>query len=74
MYILPVKGAYMNYRELEKILKANGWFFLRTGKGSHMLWSHDKAVVPIPIPNHGSKELNPALTKGLLKKIEGVNK
>ena len=64
----------MNYRELEKILKANGWFFLRSGKGSHMIWCHEKAAVPIPIPNHGSKELNVSLTKGLVKKIESVNK
>ena len=62
----------MNYREIEKILKNNGWYFLRVGKGSHMLWMHEKAEVPLPIPNHGGKELNPNLCKGLLKKIEDV--
>ena len=73
MYFISWLGGYMNYRELEKILKENGWFFLRPGKGSHMMWSHEKAAVPIPIPNHGSKELNPALAKGLVKKIKSVN-
>lgn len=63
------KGAALKYKELEKILKSCGWYFFRAGKGSHMLWMHEKAEVPLPIPNHGGKELNPDLVKGLLKKI-----
>ena len=62
----------MNYNELVKILKDKGWYFVRAGKGSHMIWSHSKAEQPIPIPNHGSKELSPSLTKGILKKIQCV--
>ena len=60
----------MNYMELEKILKENGWYFQRTGKGSHMIWLHENAQAPLPIPNHGSKELNPSLAKNLIKKIK----
>ena len=63
----------MNFQELEKILKSNGWYFLRYGKGSHQLWMHEKAEQPLPIPNHGSKELKTGLAKALVRKIKQTN-
>lgn len=59
----------MRYRDLAKIAEKNGWKVLRQGKGSHVIWIHPKASSVLPIPNHGSKELNPKLTKALLKVI-----
>ena len=58
----------MNYRELIKLMLVAGWYLERNGKGSHKIWRHPDRTDPIPIPDHGSKELNPSLVRGIKKK------
>ncbi len=56
----------MNARELIEKLRLAGYELDRQGKGSHAIYRHkDPTRKPIPVPMHGSKEINP----GLLKKI-----
>ena len=55
----------MKYRELAELMKSAGWVFERNGKGSQKIWRKDKQI--IPIPDHGSKEINPGLVKAIIK-------
>jgi predicted RNA binding protein YcfA (HicA-like mRNA interferase family) len=58
----------MNYNELAKLMKEAGWYFYRIGKGSHKLWAHPNRQDQIPIPDHGSREIDPGLLRGIRKK------
>jgi len=49
-------------RELEKILKTLGWWFLREG-GNHEIWTNGKHTQPIP--RH--KELKEWTARGILR-------
>ena len=64
-YWYQQKGNSMKYRELAELMKSAGWVFERNGKGSHKIWRKDKQI--IPIPDHGSKEINPGLVKAIIK-------
>jgi predicted RNA binding protein YcfA (HicA-like mRNA interferase family) len=48
----------MTYREVVKILKADGWEFCEQ-KGSHAHFIHPKKKGRVTIPNHGGKDLKP---------------
>ncbi len=61
----------MNYNELAKLMKQAGWYFDRNGKGSHKIWKHPERPNPITIPDHGSKEINPGLVRGI-KRQAGI--
>jgi len=61
----------MNYNELTKLMKAAGWWFERTGNGSHMIWRHPEKPNQITVPFHGSKEIDPGLVKGI-KRQAGI--
>ena len=61
----------MNYNELTKLMKDAGWRFDRNGKGSHKIWVHPNRPNKIPVPDHGSKEINPGLVRGI-KKQAGI--
>ena len=65
------QGAAMNYSELAKLLKLAGWYFERNGKGSHKIWRHPGRLYQIPVPDHGSKEIKPALVRAI-KKQAGI--
>jgi predicted RNA binding protein YcfA (HicA-like mRNA interferase family) len=38
------------YRDLVAILRANGFEFLRAGKGSHEIWSNPKTNRQVTVP------------------------
>ena len=61
----------MNYHELAKLMRKAGWRFERNGKGSHRIWRHPERPNPITIPDHGSKEINPGLVRGI-KRQAGI--
>jgi mRNA interferase HicA len=57
----------MKCSEFLRLIKKNGWVFVRQGKGSHEIYEKDgKQEV---IPNHGSKELGKGLEKKLRKRM-----
>ena len=41
----------MNYKELEKILKKDGWYYYDT-VGSHMQYKHKVKLGKVTIPKH----------------------
>ena len=58
----------MNYKEFtQKIAKEDGWYFLRSGKGSHKIWAHPVKTRRLSVPDHGSKDMGKGLINSLLK-------
>ena len=44
-------GYKMTAKEIEKILKADGWYFV-TAKGSHNRYKHTVKSGKVTVPNH----------------------
>lgn len=58
------------YRDVIKVLKGNGWVFLRQGKGSHELWGLPDESQAHAIPHH--QEVSAGVVGGLIKKLSVV--
>ncbi len=56
------------YRDVVKILRMNGWVFLRDGKGSHELWGLADESRKESIPRHG--EVSAGVIGQLMKKLK----
>jgi predicted RNA binding protein YcfA (HicA-like mRNA interferase family) len=56
----------MKAKQLVKLIEAAGWEFQKQ-EGSHMIFSHPDFRRPIPVPNHGSKDLGKGLVHKILK-------
>lgn len=54
----------MKKKDLENLLKQNGWMLERKG-GNHEIWTNGKQHEPIP--RH--KEINEMLVKAIIKKL-----
>lgn len=55
----------MRFREIEKIILADGWQ-LKTAKGSHYSYIHPTKPGKVSIPNH-PRDLDPRTIKSTLK-------
>lgn len=55
----------MRFREIEKIILADGWKFIRA-KGSHHQYVHSTKPGIVTIPNHRG-DLDPRTIKSILK-------
>ena len=55
----------MKFREIEKILKDDGWY-LKNVKGSHYQYVHPMKPGKISIPNHPG-DLDPRTIKSIMK-------
>lgn len=53
----------MKHKDLEKLLKNNGWYFLRSG-GNHDIYTNGKETEALP--RH--KEINEQLAKVIIKR------
>lgn len=53
----------MKHKDLEKLLKSNGWYFLRSG-GNHDIYTNGKETEALP--RH--KEINEQLAKAIIKR------
>ena len=56
----------MRYREVEKLLKEDGWYEVGK-KGSHHHFKHPVKPGKIPVPEHAGKDINPSLVREILK-------
>lgn len=61
----------MNYREVTKILSDHGCTFVRSGKGSHMVWKSPITGNKFPVANHGGKDI-PRRTLEKIEKQSGI--
>jgi predicted RNA binding protein YcfA (HicA-like mRNA interferase family) len=58
------------YRDVVKVLRANGWVLLRTGRGSHELWGPPDGSVHEVVSNHGpGGEISAGVVGKLLRKL-----
>lgn len=66
--IYSVKGDedIMKFREVEAIIKKDGWEY-SYAKGSHHYYIHPTKPGKISIPFHGSKDLKIKTVKSILK-------
>lgn len=56
----------MNARQMEKKIKADGWFFVKQ-VGSHRHYKHSEKPGKVTIPFHGSKDLRPDTVASILQ-------
>ena len=55
----------MKFREIEKIVMADGWTF-KSAKGSHCQYVHPAKLGKVTIPCH-SGDIDPIIVKSILK-------
>lgn len=55
----------MRFREIEKIILADGWQF-KKARGSHFSYIHPTKPGKVTIPNHGG-DLDPRTVRSILK-------
>ncbi|MDN4164273.1 type II toxin-antitoxin system HicA family toxin [Cytophagales bacterium LB-30] len=53
--------------EILRMLKRDGWYIERQGKGSHLVLKHPIKHGVIIFPNHGSAEMAKGTEKSILK-------
>ena len=56
----------MRTREIEKIVKADGWYEVRSNAGSHKQYEHGTKKGKVTIPNH-SGDLPPGTINSILR-------
>lgn len=61
----------MRFRDIEKILLADGWAF-KTAKGSHYSYVHPTKPGKVTVPNHPG-DIAPGIVKNIMKQA-GIKK
>ena len=56
----------MRYREVERVLRNNGWILVRIN-GSHHLFKHPHINYLAVVPNHGSADVSLGVLRSLQK-------
>ena len=54
----------MSYREIERVLRQNGWFHVRT-HGSHYIFQDSNTNSIVPVPYHRNKDLSIGTLKSI---------
>jgi predicted RNA binding protein YcfA (HicA-like mRNA interferase family) len=56
----------MKYREIEKLLRDNGWYRVQT-TGSHQQYKHSVRPGRVTVAGKGGKDVPPGTLKSILK-------
>ncbi len=56
----------MRFKDIDKVLRKNGWVVVRVSKSSHYQYRREGSENLVTVPNHGSKDI----AKGTLGNIE----
>lgn len=56
----------MRFREVDKILKADGWSEIKK-VGSHHQYKHPLKPGKVTVPEHAGKDINLAIVKSIMK-------
>ena len=51
LYTINKGGEAMTFKEIEKLIKADGWVYENT-RGSHYYYSHPTKKGKVTVPNH----------------------
>jgi predicted RNA binding protein YcfA (HicA-like mRNA interferase family) len=59
----------LKYRDLVQLVQANGWTFVRMGKGGHMIFRHPSRPRPIVIAGGGklNRDVPPGTENAILR-------
>ena len=56
----------MRFREVDKMLRADGWYEVKK-VGSHHQYKHPTKPGKVTVPEHGGKDINFTVAKSILK-------
>lgn len=56
----------MRFREIDKLIKKDGWYEV-SQKGSHHHYKHPVKEGKVTIPEHGGNDINPSVVKAILR-------
>ena len=56
----------MRFREMDNILKEDGWYEV-SQRGSHHQYKHPTKPGKVTVPEHGGKDINLTVAKKILK-------
>lgn len=56
----------MRFRELDKLLKEDGWYEVKQ-VGSHHQYKHPIKPGKVTVPEHGGKDINLTVAKSIIK-------
>ncbi|MBO5565526.1 MAG: type II toxin-antitoxin system HicA family toxin [Lachnospiraceae bacterium] len=59
----------MRFREVDKILRKNGWFQVAQ-VGSHHQYRHPEKAGKITVPEHAGKDIRPEIVKKILQQAQ----
>lgn len=66
---MPKTPRY-DYRQMALLLKTEGFYLYRQGRGSHEQWARDLDKKIVTEPNHGKKILSLGVIKNILRIIK----
>lgn len=55
----------MRFREVDKILKKDGWYEVKQ-KGSHHQYLHPTKTGKVTVPEHAGKDIHPDIVKSIM--------
>ena len=56
----------MRFREIDKMLKADGWYEIKK-VGSHHQYKHPWKPGKVTVPQHGGRDLNATVVKSICR-------
>jgi len=59
----------LDYREITRRLRKQGFRFYRRGKGSHELWVRDADGRVVPIPHYRGKKIRKGTVRVIIREI-----
>lgn len=59
----------MRFRDVEKVLREDGWYEVGQ-RGSHHFFKHPVKHGKVPVPEHGSKDINPNIVRQIFKQAD----
>ena len=54
----------MVFKQIDKKLRKNGWYFVRRN-GSHNMYQHENSPLTISVPDHGKESISTGVIKSL---------
>ena len=57
----------MTFKQIEKIIKADGWYRIKSNSGSHRQYKHDTKKGKITIQYHGSGDIPQGTINNILR-------
>ena len=60
------------YNDIKKMLRTNGFVYIRNGKGSHEIWKHPESKIKTILTKH-TKEISSGVERSIRKAVKESN-